>query len=409
MDICSTPADREPPAGPVTRRAGERWWTRALTTAERVAAPDARPSWVDLAEQAAAAAAPPHPAPADPLLAPLRPFLVIARDLISAGARDRLTARHVDAEAVADSWTAVLGGQLGDIATRTLAYETGRLAAPADGAAPASLTARLCTPSGLAAFFAEYPVLARLIGVATELAVEAGLELLDRFAADRATVVTELLGGADPGPVVAIEPGLGDRHGRGRTVAAISFADGRKAVYKPRDLAAYVAFGEIAGWLQWRVDAGIRVPAAVCRPGYGWLEFISAGPLPDRGSAAEFYRREGVLLATLYATHATDMHSENIIASGVAPVLVDVETLFHPALPIVRTTGDDPAAYSLASSVLRAGLLPSLIVDENGPSDWSGMGADHGALNRPRSGGEPVGPLDTRRRYWRGSGSATTR
>src|SRR5690242_11033952 len=105
------------------------------------------------------------------------------------------------------SWTRPIGGD-----------EPQRLAA---------LIARLCTPTGLAALLRDYPVLARLLTVASRNAADAGLELLTRFAADRVAVVAELLSGSDPGPVVAVEPGLGDRHRDGRTVAAIRFADGR--------------------------------------------------------------------------------------------------------------------------------------------------------------------------------------
>ena len=44
-----------------------------------------------------------------------------------------------------------------------------------------------------------------------------------------------------------------------------------------------------------------------------------------------FYHRQGALLALLYVLDGTDMHYENLIAVGEQPVLVDVETLFHPS------------------------------------------------------------------------------
>ncbi len=276
-----------------------------------------------------------------------------------------------------------VGRQLADIARRTMESE---LAKPGD------LAARLRTPAGLAAFLAEYPVLARLLGTASELSVEAGLELLSRFAADRTAIVTELLGGADPGPAMAIEPGLGDRHRGGRSVTAVSFADGRKVIYKPNDLGGHLAFQRIVDWLNARVPAGeLRMPAAVARPGYGWVEFIVGRPLPRLAAAAEFYRREGVLLAALYATHACDMHHENVIASGAAPIVIDVETIFHPDLPMPRTTAPDPAAEVLASSVQSTGLLPYVTVDEDGAHDQSGMTGGRGR-NVPRFDGEVIEP-----------------
>jgi type 2 lantibiotic biosynthesis protein LanM len=173
----------------------------------------------------------------------------------------------------------------------------------------------------------------------------------------------------------------------------VSFADGRTVIYKPRDLAIHLAFARIADWLGERVPAGeLRIPAAVARPGYGWLEFVVSRPLPQLAAATEFYRREGVLLAALYATHACDMHSENIIANGATPALIDVETVFHPVLPIPRTTAPDPAAEVLAASVQCVGLLPCVTVEEDGAHDRSGMAGMAGgqARNVPRFDGDVI-------------------
>jgi len=94
-------------------------------------------------------------------------------------------------------------------------------------------------------------------------------------------IVGELLGGIDPGPVVAIDPGLGDAHQGGRTVAAVCFADGRKVIYKPRPMTAHLMFRRLADWLNGLVPgAGLRVPAVVPRAGYGWLESIDGAGAP---------------------------------------------------------------------------------------------------------------------------------
>ncbi|HET7014203.1 MAG TPA: DUF4135 domain-containing protein [Streptosporangiaceae bacterium] len=57
----------------------------------------------------------------------------------------------------------------------------------------------------------DYPVLTRLLGTASLRAVDADLELAARFAADRVEIVETLLDGVDPGPIEAIDAGLGDR------------------------------------------------------------------------------------------------------------------------------------------------------------------------------------------------------
>ena len=389
-----------PGAGPAGRQLDPGWWLPALTGPERreraAGGQAARPIWADVVEEAVAGAAP-FGGPAaedglDPLLATVRPFLTGVRASLAAAAR-RLPSEHAVPERLTAGYVAAVGRQLADIARRTVESElTASVGGGGGRRERDDFIARLRTPAGLAGLLAEYPVLARLLGVASQLAAEAGDELLARFAADRAAVVGELLGGVDPGPVVAIEPGLGDRHRRGRSVTSVSFADGRTVIYKPRDLAAHLAFGRIADWVSERVPAsGLRMPAAVARPGYGWLEFIVSRPLPGPASAAEFYRREGALLAALYATHASDMHCENIIASGATPTLIDVETMFHPVLPMPRTTAADPAAEVLASSVQSVGLLPCVTVGENGARDQSGMAGGE-ARNAPRLEGAVIEP-----------------
>ena len=321
---------------------------------------------------------------ADPHFVPLRPFLAGIRERLAAAATG-LPAGYAVPWRLADAYVSAVGRQLAGIARRTMESELAKQA-------PGDFATRLRTPAGLAAFLADYPVLARLLGTASELSAEAGLELLSRFAADRAAIVTELLGGIDPGPAVAIEPGLGDRHRGGRSVTAVSFADGRTVIYKPNDLGGHLAFQRVIDWLNARVPAGeLRMPAAVARPGYGWVEFILGRPLPRAGAVAEFYRREGVLLAALYAMHACDVHQENVIASGAAPIVIDVETIFHPDLPMPRTTAPDPAAEVLASSVQSTGLLPYVTVDSGGAHDQSGMTGGRGQ-NVPRFDGQVLEP-----------------
>jgi type 2 lantibiotic biosynthesis protein LanM len=313
----------------------------------------------------------------------LRPFLAVARDRLAEGARRCLPEEHADLCLVGDTFTAVLEKQLAGLAVRTQAREldAARSAGLLTGDSPRrrleDFLRRQCTPAGLAGLVEKYPVLGRLLGQASLMAAECALELLTRLAADRAAVVRALLSGPDPGPVVALEPGLGDRHLRGRSVTAVSFADGRKIVYKPRDVRSYVFFCEVAGWLGRLVPGGMRTARTVARDGYGWQEFIPGAPLARPSAARDFYRREGMLLAALYALHACDIHAENIIACGDQPVLVDAETLFHPTLPVPGRAGD-PAAAALDDSVYRSAMLPAVTAGEYGLADRSGMGGDAG-------------------------------
>ncbi|MFG1780645.1 type 2 lanthipeptide synthetase LanM [Micromonospora sp. NPDC049048] len=363
-----------------------------------LAARTTRPQWAQTVEAALAAAATPRP-PADPadwraaLTAPLRPFVDVAADQFRDGARRLATRQMVDLAALTDRFATALDHRLLAVAARTLVSELHRrraagLLAGADSRARfADFAAQLREPAGLAELVERRPVLARLLAQAGTTAARSGLELLTRFLADRDELVATLLGGDDPGPLVAVRSNLGDAHTGGRTTTVLRFADGRRVVYKPRELASQVHFTAFVDWLERRTPGlGLRGVAALTRPGYGWSEYVDATALSRPEQADDFYRRQGALVALLHALHATDMHYENLIAAGDTPVVVDTETLFHPALGEAAGTGD-PAADLLAASVHRTGLVPVIVVGDQGAMDLSGVGGDHG-------GTAPVSALD---------------
>lgn len=401
---------------PVTSALRPGWWVRALARHERSAmpspvggAPAFRPTWCGIAEQAVARAVVPDELPdtdswQEAFAVPLRPMLTLVRDRMTAAAERHLDSGTIDAHQVARTFTDVLASRLARIAVRSFMAD---LAAAAEGDALAgtddqerftSFMRDQCTPGGLGRMFERYPVLARLLSTVALSAAEAGAELLTRLAADRTAVIETLLGGTNPGPAVVVEPGLGDSHRHGRSVIFVRFADGRTIVYKPRSLAAQARFGDVIGWLNRRLP-GCRLQSAstVVRQGYGWMEYVQHRPLPRAADAQRFYQRAGMLLAVLYALNATDMHCENVIASGDQPVLIDVETILHPDLPIPDSVVADPAAYALAASVQRTGLLPYVTFGENGLLDRSGLGGDPGESC-------PEGMLD-----WEPPGSARCR
>ncbi|MFE2751085.1 type 2 lanthipeptide synthetase LanM family protein [Actinosynnema sp. NPDC059335] len=273
-------------------------------------------------------------------------------------------------------FTRALGRRLARIAARTLVLELnlqrvgGRLA----GDTPQERFADFIRHVDLPALFARYPVLARLLGQTCLHAAEAHRELLDRFADDRPEIVRALLDGRDPGPVARVETGRGDPHARGRSVAVLTFADGRKVVYKPRPVALHGAFADLLAWFDGHTRLDLRLPRVLGRPGYGWLEFVAHRPCADVTEVGRFYQRLGALLALLYAVDGTDMHYENLVAAGDQPVLVDVETLFHPTVGLPA----DPAVRALARSVHRTAVLPRVLLGEHGALDVGGLGGDHG-------------------------------
>jgi type 2 lantibiotic biosynthesis protein LanM len=346
-------------------------------SSEDLAARVQRPAWVATVERAVAAATPVvHTANTwrDAFATVLAPF---AEDALQ---RITCASEHVDLAGVTAQVGATLKHHLVNLAVRTLVTEMHRLSAEGRLAGEDSRARFLdfVNTVSLVEVLSRYPVLARLLAQASSATVTATLELLDRFAADRALIVETLLDGVDPGQVTGIVAGRGDRHHGGRSVAFVDFADGQRIVYKPRDVTTQVRVREFLDLLAAKhPELCPRAVATLTRPGYGWSEFSPARELADKSGAERFYRRQGALLALAHVLRTTDMHYENVIADGDTPVLIDTETLFNAEL-LAGGTGD-PATDMLGSSVYRTALLPLIVVGESGVADLSGLGGDRGA------------------------------
>src|SRR5262249_28480731 len=141
----------------------------------------------------------------------------------------------------------------------------------------------------------------------------------------------------------------------------LTFASGARLVYKPRPLACESHFQDLLAWLdRHRAPANLRTFRVLDRGDYGWVEFVQAQPCHRPAELGSYHQRLGALLAILHMAGAVDFHFQNLVAAGEQPVAVDLESLFHPALPLAESAPADErlAAKALGESVLRVGLLP---------------------------------------------------
>ena len=231
----------------------------------------------------------------------------------------------------------------------------------------------------------EYPVLARQLVTSAQLWLNTTVEFLSNLCADWPSIRTAFSAGRDPGMLLEVSDDAGDSHRGGRSVRIARFDSGFRIVHKPRSLAIDVHFQELLGWLN---DHGTQpaLPLLIVldRGDHGWQEFVAPETCTSREAVSRFYARQGAYLALLYALAATDFHSENLIASGENPVLIDLEALFHPRLvEFNQSDAELVAANELYSSVMGTGLLPDRIGGKK-PSeglDLSGMGGAGGQLS----------------------------
>lgn len=233
----------------------------------------------------------------------------------------------------------------------------------------------------LLGFFQEYSVLARLAATVTNFWINTTSEFLQRLASDWSDIQTTFQSDSELGQVVAIQSGLSDLHQHGRSVVAVTFSSGLKLIYKPKDLGLEEAYFQLLTWLN---EQGVLLPFKLLqvlnRSTYGWVEYVEHLPCPDKQAAQHYYQRAGMLLCLLYALEGTDCHSENIIACGEHPVLIDTEMLISHRVREVEAEGVETGASYLADqqfiySVLRSGFLPHWQLGQDGLAyDNSGLG-----------------------------------
>lgn len=246
-------------------------------------------------------------------------------------------------------------------------------AMPATAAHPQPETGRFCydrfivemKAGGLRQLFEQKPVLLRLIAVITRQWIETSRELLLRLDADLPAICRDILHSGGRGRVAKIEGDFSDPHNGGHSVQIVSFEDGSRVVYKPKDLRLDVAWYDLVGRLNGAAPPfELRAVHAIARDGYGWTEFIDHTGCADQAGCARFFRRAGAWLALFHCFAATDMHRENIIAAGEDPVPIDLEMILQATAEEHTIQDAEGQAFNaamdiVANSVMKVGLLPA--------------------------------------------------
>ena len=217
---------------------------------------------------------------------------------------------------------------------------------------------------GFRRLFEEKPVLLRLIAVLTRQWIETSRELVVRLDADLPAIRCDILHSNTDSPVASIAGEFSDPHNGGRSVRIVSFADGARIVYKPKDLRLDIAWHTLIERLNRDAPPiDLKAVRAIASDGYGWTEYIDhAGT--DAAGCGRFFRRAGAWLALFHSFVANDMHQENMIAAGEHPVPIDLETILQSTVDENESADPEAQAFDLATeklanSVMMVGLLPA--------------------------------------------------
>lgn len=234
----------------------------------------------------------------------------------------------------------------------------------------------------LAAFFRKYSVLARLLATLTEQWIAATVAFLQRLATDWSAIQHMLGDNDEQDQVMAVQPSLSRPHDGRRCVMALTFASGRKVIYKPRNIGLEEAYYRLLAWCN---EQGIPLPSKVLtcinRSNYGWVEYVEQQACQYQQEVHRYYLRAGMLLCLVYILGGMDCLAEHIIANGEHPVLIDAGILMHPYPFLSDPDNRGPAPLGanehLVYSVLHTGLLSTWQSrkDRRSIIDVSGLGA----------------------------------
>ena len=233
----------------------------------------------------------------------------------------------------------------------------------------------------------EYAPLTRNVLTTLENWTRCSLDFLRHLCADWGQICQTFCAHADPGQLIEVNGSAGDLHKGGQSTLVLRFSSGFRLVYRPKPMAVDVHFQELLSWLNDRGDhPAFRILTVLDCGSYGWAEFVTPQPCTSSAEVARFYERQGGYLALLYALETTDVHFENLIASGEHPMMIDLESLFHPRVnPPTLLLSQRQVTKSLHHSVLRVGLLPLRVWGnrEHIGVDISGL-SGHGGQILPR-------------------------
>ncbi|EMF0201790.1 type 2 lantipeptide synthetase LanM [Enterococcus hirae] len=179
---------------------------------------------------------------------------------------------------------------------------------------------------------------------------------------------------------IGVEFSLGDPHLSGKFPLVIT-GKKNKIIYKPRSNYNDLLFGEcVALFNKNNFNKQLAQIKLLNRKTYSWSEFIVSDPCQSEEEVQDFYYKMGAIIAILFYLNASDIHLENLIASGGSPMLIDLECLFNNLDRMEALSVNDKIHEILTNSVLNSGIVP--MYNEFFKDDISALGSHENLFQR---------------------------
>jgi lantibiotic modifying enzyme len=157
--------------------------------------------------------------------------------------------------------------------------------------------------------------------------------------------------------IISINFGLGDFHSGMKSTCIISFLNGEKIVYKPREINTELFFDKFLEIIEknLKVELNIKIPRYIIKKDFSWHEFIS---YDSKQTNKEVYCKNiGQLLGISYLLNSRDLIYDNIVLQNNNLYLVDIECIISPNLES-RFAIRNEIDKEYDESVISSGILP---------------------------------------------------
>lgn len=201
----------------------------------------------------------------------------------------------------------------------------------------------------------RYPLLEEYEQRVWKNCIDSYVEFFDALLAKRDEISARLLGGRRFTEIRRLSAGGADLHRHGRSVMGV-WTDAGAFYYKPHDCGLDAVYHEIVS--RWFSDCTIA-PDVVEGDGFAFVTCLTQAPVQTEEGLSDYFRNFGILTALFHGLGSCDMHQENVMACGLYPSAIDIETLI---VPVRKGPGkgvpQQPQAADMLDSVLRIGILP---------------------------------------------------
>ncbi|WP_298511878.1 type 2 lanthipeptide synthetase LanM [uncultured Kordia sp.] len=219
----------------------------------------------------------------------------------------------------------------------------------------------------------SYPVFKTIYPLEEEKIRNVFSSIIQAISSDREELYKQKIINVTSGSIQDIKIGEGDFH-NGSCTTILQLENNQKLIYKPTNGKISKPYFGLLDWVNNCLSLGDYSYKIHNKQSHHWQEFVSQKDCETEEEIKVYYTRSGYLLCILYLLNSTDYHSENIIARGDSPVLIDHETLLMPKIREKYKNYFRQSNARIEDTVFDSFLLPNENAKYSFPLGMCGLG-----------------------------------